>query len=160
MGIPESTHPRCAWRYSRGNRAAESQTAKGFQRGLHISFDVAGPPPVFVGARVVFELDLASGLAWKCCLEAAPVVDGKRFTFSGDPHQPEPNPVPDPEKPCIHTAPILELPYMRGRVDLHALAVPQSGHPPYVAAGVPWFLALFGRDALLAALMAGLVGPG
>lgn len=129
-----------------------------FQRGLHLSFDVAGPPPVFVGARVVFALDLAPGSTWKCCLEAAPVVDGKRFTFSGDPHKPEPNPVPDPEKPTIYTDSILERPFMQSRADLHALAVHQAEHLPYVAAGVPWFLTLFGRDALLTALLAGLDG--
>ena len=42
--------------------------------------------------------------------------------------------------------------------DLLALAVPQPDGAPYVAAGVPWFLTLFGRDSLMMALMAGLDG--
>src|SRR5437588_12724654 len=35
---------------------------------------------------------------------------------------------------------------------------PTGGAPPYVAAGVPWSLSLFGRDPLVAALLSGLIG--
>jgi glycogen debranching enzyme len=58
----------------------------------------------------------------------------------------------------IRTDPILEGPFTQGLADLDALAIPQGEHPPYVAAGVPWFLTLFGRDSLVPALMAGLDG--
>ncbi len=51
-----------------------------------------------------------------------------------------------------------EEPCTQGIADLHALAIPQAENPPYVAAGMPWFLTLFGRDPLVAALLSGLNG--
>src|SRR5436305_5170027 len=58
----------------------------------------------------------------------------------------------------MRTDPLLERPFTQGLADLHALAIPQAEHPPYIAAGVPWFLTLFGRDPLVAALLSGLGG--
>jgi glycogen debranching enzyme len=130
----------------------------GFRRGLRISLDPAFGHPVFVGTRIVFELHLDPGAEWKCCLEARPEVDGTLFQFAGDPHQPEPNPVSEAQPLSIRTDPLLEGPFTQARADLHALAIPQAEHPPYIAAGVPWFLTLFGRDSLVPALMAGLDG--
>ena len=106
----------------------------------------------------MFELHLDPGTEWKCCVEARPEVDGALFQFAGDPHQPEPNPVPEAQQVSIRANPLLEGPFTQGCADLHALAIPQSEHPPYVAAGVPWFLTLFGRDPLVAALLSGLDG--
>src|SRR6185436_2006258 len=43
------------------------------------------------------------------------------------------------------------------------LAVAQGREPAdhaYLAAGAPWFMALFGRDTLVTSLMTGLVGTG
>ena len=53
---------------------------------------------------------------------------------------------------------LLQEPFERGRADLHSLAIEQAGHAPYPAAGVPWFLTLFGRDTLFTALMGSLDG--
>ena len=130
----------------------------GFRRALRIRFEAPGSPPTLVGALVLFDLDLAPGDEWACCLEAVPEIDGETLIFVGDPHGPEPSFTPGPEAVTIQTDPILEDPFRRGQDDLRALAVPQAGHPAYLAAGVPWFLTLFGRDALVTALMAGLDG--
>jgi glycogen debranching enzyme len=131
---------------------------RGFRRGLRVRFESTCSPPILAGALIVFDLDLRPGAEWACCLEAAPEVDGEALELSGDPHEPEPNPAPQPRRSTIRADPILERPFERGRADLYALAVSQPPHPPYLAAGVPWFLTLFGRDPLVAALMAGLVG--
>jgi hypothetical protein len=129
-----------------------------FRRGLRLSFRAPDPPPTFVGALVVFNLILSAKGEWRCCLQADPEIDGEILTPSTDPHGDEPEPVVDQQPLTLRAAPILERPFERGRADLCALAVPQRQHPSYVAAGVPWFLTLFGRDSLIAALMAGLVG--
>ncbi|MBI4493499.1 MAG: amylo-alpha-1,6-glucosidase [Chloroflexi bacterium] len=130
----------------------------GFRRELRVGFDAPGVHPIFVGAQVVFNLELAPGAAWRCCLEAAPVIDGAPLPRGSDPHGSEPSPVPVGHPLAIRTDALLERPFEQGRADLRALAVPQPPSPPYVAAGVPWFLTLFGRDPLVTALMAGLDG--
>src|SRR5947209_3058167 len=145
-------------RAAQQNHVALSYEKAGFRRGVQISLDPLNGHAVFVGARIVFELHLDPGTEWTCCVEARPEVDSYTFQFVGDPHQPEPNPVPDAQQVSIHTDPLLERPFTRGLADLHALAIPQAENPPYVGAGVPWFLTLFGRDPLVAAILSGLDG--
>ncbi|MEW6612576.1 MAG: glycogen debranching N-terminal domain-containing protein [Pseudomonadota bacterium] len=130
----------------------------GFRRGLRLDLHPGAGVPAFVGSLIVFELDLAPGGTWTCCLEAAPILDGVTLALAGDPHAPEPNPVPDPQRLRIRSVPLLARPFERGRADLHALAIPQDDDTPYVATGAPWFLTLFGRDSLVTALMAGVDG--
>ena len=132
-------------------------TYGGFHRGLRIRFEAAQPPRLS-GPLVMFELVLGPGTTWQCCLEAAPEIDGATLTPLGNVHGPESDPLAGIRSPLLRAPPLLAAPFARSRADLHALAVPQAGHPPYVAAGVPWFLTLFGRDSLLTALMIGIDG--
>lgn len=146
---------------------------RGFRRGLRLTFDSVGPAPIFVGALVVFELELGPGVEWRCCIEAAPILDGLLKSFPGDPHQrlaPDSGladgdadgdagePVAAPGI-AVEALPLLARPVACGRADLRALAVHQPPQAPYVAAGAPWFYTLFGRDPLMAGLMAGLTDP-
>jgi glycogen debranching enzyme len=129
-----------------------------FHRALRVTVRPSAGAPTFAGALIVFDLQLPRGGEWHCCLEAAPDIDGQILRPTADPHGPEPSPVVE-ERPLVVTSePLLQRPFERGRADLHSLAVPQPGREPYVAAGVPWFLTLFGRDSLMAGLMAGLDG--
>lgn len=131
----------------------------GFQRGLRLTFTPSSGTPIVVGALVLFDLDLRPGEEWSCTLDAVPSIDGEWLRPAGDPHGPEPSPVPLDDRPLVlEAAPLLARPFARGQSDLRALAVPQAPAPPFVAAGVPWFLTLFGRDSLVTALMAGLDG--
>jgi glycogen debranching enzyme len=132
---------------------------QGFRRGLRLRFHPSGPPPVCVGMLAVFELELPPGATWACCLDAAPIIGQEVLGFAGDPHSHTPQPpVPTGETPGIRSPRLLRGPFERGRSDLRTLAVPQHGHPPYPAAGVPWFFTLFGRDTLMTSLMTGLDG--
>jgi glycogen debranching enzyme len=133
----------------------------GFRRGLHVTFFESNVPLDLglAGSRLLFEVDIAPNGEWRCCLEAEPEIAAKRVRLSASAHAPEPNPVPRQDVLVLRAPPLLERPFVRGQQDLHALAVPQPANAsPYVAAGAPWFLALFGRDPLVAALMAGIDG--
>lgn len=50
---------------------------EGFRRALYLTCTPACSQPVYVGAQVVFDLDLSHGQEWRCCLELAPEIDGR-----------------------------------------------------------------------------------
>lgn len=129
-----------------------------FRRRLHVHFIPSGTPPIIVSSRVIFEIDLEPEAAWRCCVETIPEIDGRLLPVTDDLHEPESEPATRLSALAIRSDAILEHPFNRGQADLHALVIPQPGHPPLVAAGAPWFLALFGRDSLVTALMAGIDG--
>jgi glycogen debranching enzyme len=141
-----------------GRAMTLAYTRGDFSRATRIQFINDGPSPVFVGALVIFDLELQPGQQWTCCVDVAPQLDGHLLTFDGDPHAAEPSQADRAEHPRIRTSRLLQSAFERGRADLRALAVAQPSARPYVAAGVPWFLTLFGRDPLVAALMAGVAG--
>jgi glycogen debranching enzyme len=58
----------------------------------------------------------------------------------------------------VDTDPLLADPFVQALDDLNCLAMHNDDDPPFVAAGAPWFLALFGRDTLVTSLMAPLIG--
>jgi len=129
----------------------------GFVRALHLRI-APKQPMALVGSRLQFDLALDHGQRWHCCLEAAPEIEQRVLSMASDPHRPEPDPVASMDGVELTADPLLALPFERGRQDLHALAMPQQHAPAFVAAGVPWFLTLFGRDSLLPALMGGIAG--
>jgi glycogen debranching enzyme len=131
----------------------------GFRRGLHVSFFNTKVAPGLASSRVLFEVDIPPNGEWSCCLEAVPEIGTKQVRLSASAHAPEPNPIPRQDVLALRADPLLARPFIRGQQDLHALAVPQATNAsPYIAAGAPWFLALFGRDPLVTALMAGIDG--
>lgn len=129
----------------------------GFRRGLQVRFD-AKQGAVVAGSRLIFELALRHGEQWHCCLEALPEIDRRVLHMASDPHRPEPDPINPTIWIGLDADPLLAHAFDCGQHDLHALAMPQNDAPPYVAAGVPWFLTLFGRDALFPALMGSIDG--
>jgi glycogen debranching enzyme len=128
---------------------------RGFRRGLHVGFSI--PASTFVGTQAVFDLVLEPQEPWRCCIEAVPELDGARIELEGDPHSDQ---VPRRRigELAIDADPILKDPFERGCTDLDRLALPGGDGPPFIAAGAPWFLTLFGRDTLVTSLMAGLLG--
>ena len=102
---------------------------------------------------------------WRNTITARPVIDGREVT----PHFPPDQPVADAgparrQHAWEHASPVVTTDHpglaralRRSRADLGSLRIFDSDHPdraPGVAAGAPWFMTIFGRDSLLASLMA------
>ncbi|HJU19719.1 MAG TPA: glycogen debranching N-terminal domain-containing protein [Stellaceae bacterium] len=141
-----------------------------FRRELSVRRRRNSSTCVFANGRLSFDVALAPAETWHTCLEYS-VFDGKRRH--------------SPPKECIDEAPRSELikPFEQWRnavlkieasdgdfqslydqaiEDMAALRLPVDGthHLEFVpAAGIPWFVALFGRDSLIAALQNALVYP-
>lgn len=135
-----------------------SYSRAGFLRGVRVWWKSSGARPHIVGSLVVVDVDLSPGDDWSCCLQAEPRLGEEFVTFSGDPHGEEPAPVPEAGRIVLRAPAVLQEPFERGCADLQALAIPHGTDLPFVAAGVPWFYTLFGRDSLLPGLMAGIIG--
>jgi glycogen debranching enzyme len=125
-----------------------------FERALEVTLDVDGSRPAVVGSRFQFDIELRPAQPWKCCIEATPRVACRSLRFAGDPHDSEQQRAP---QVAVVAAEVLQAPFRRACADLHALTM-NDEPDPYIAAGAPWFLTLFGRDTLMTALMSGMLG--
>jgi glycogen debranching enzyme len=129
-----------------------------------------GRPTVYANGRLSFDIALKPGQAWHRCLIYDLVDGSKRFRAS---------------KECIHSSvtsdhsrnidewqrTVLKIEtsneefyrcYDQGVQDMAALRLPLQGtdHMVFVpAAGLPWFVALFGRDTLIVSLQTMIVYP-
>jgi glycogen debranching enzyme len=129
-----------------------------------------GRPTVYANGRLSFDIALKPGQAWHRCLIYDLVDGSKRFRAS---------------KECIHSSvtsghsrnidewqrTVLKIAtsneefyrcYNQGVQDMAALRLPLPGmdHMVFVpAAGLPWFVALFGRDTLIVSLQTTIVYP-
>jgi glycogen debranching enzyme len=129
-----------------------------------------GRPTVYANGRLSFDIVLKPGQAWHRCLIYDLMDGSKRFRAS---------------KECIHSSKtsdhsrnidewrrtVLKIEtsneefyrcYNQGVQDLAALRLPLQGtdHMVFVpAAGLPWFVALFGRDTLVVSLQTMIVYP-
>jgi glycogen debranching enzyme len=129
-----------------------------------------GRPTVYANGRLSFDIALKPGQAWHRCLIYDLVDGSKRFRAS---------------KECIHSSvtsghsrnidewqrTVLKIAtsneefyrcYNQGVQDMAALRLPLLGmdHMVFVpAAGLPWFVALFGRDTLIVSLQTTIVYP-
>jgi glycogen debranching enzyme len=131
-----------------------------FERALKVSIADPSTPPRFSGASIFFDVELNHGDDWRCCVHAEPSLGGVPVPFIGDPHVEEPQPDEDPTAPTIICEAVLRRPFQVGQSDLSALEMTDGSGNRFVAAGVPWFLTLFGRDTLVVSLMTGLIGAG
>ncbi|MEV1131766.1 glycogen debranching N-terminal domain-containing protein [Agromyces sp. NPDC049794] len=123
---------------------------------------ISAPGAAVSGDRLSFDVILGPRGTWSAEVRVAPIVDGEVVsigTDTGPLPQLEPArrflawqsgiPVPSLEDVT------LERVVLQSQRDLGSLRIFDPRHPEraVVAAGVPWFMALFGRDSLLTALM-------
>ncbi len=132
--------------------------------------DGDGEPTVYANGRLSFDISLKPGQAWHRCL-SYDLVDGSKHTRAS-------RLCADSTTISAHSRSMEEWQrtvlkiatsneefyrcYNQGVQDMAALRLPLQGmdHMVFVpAAGLPWFVALFGRDTLIASLQTMIVYP-
>ncbi|MEX0761838.1 MAG: glycogen debranching N-terminal domain-containing protein [Dehalococcoidia bacterium] len=147
-----------------------------YERETRIHFS---KPPVIAGCIAEFAFTLEPRTSWKVCVSVLPVVDEVPELMEciasriGSPFVARP---PRPEmslNELIHrfgTRPLASAPtietahadllqsYNQAVTDLHSLTVEVEPDQHVLAAGLPWFMAVFGRDSMISALQTKILG--
>jgi len=148
---------------------------EGFRRGLRVEARRASGEVTYANGALLFPLDLEPGASWSCCLLWRPVLEGDEpLPTIGECHQllgaaaggarddfaAASVATSDPATTAtIHQA-IDDLAQLRLRARIRPGFLDLDGDEgdaarySIPAAGVPWFVTLFGRDALTVALQA------
>ncbi|HUO11461.1 MAG TPA: glycogen debranching N-terminal domain-containing protein [Caulobacteraceae bacterium] len=154
----------------RAHRIEVTYDHKDFQRALTISVKRAGTKPVYANGRISFEVDLAPGEAWHACL-LYEIFDGHARIRAPAFCIGEALSSRAAQRLAAWEAGALKVRtsneefyrfYRQSVNDLAALRLPIEGtdHMEFVpAAGVPWFVGLFGRDSLIVSLQTAVVYP-
>jgi glycogen debranching enzyme len=145
------------------------------RRGVEIAVARASTRPMHVDGRLSFEVTLAPHERWHACLLVTPLIDGERLASParcyGEPsdshHQrdidlflEESTRFESPGSDTM-TADVLTT-LEQARSDLASLRLfdlDRNRRAWTVAAGLPLYVALFGRDTLTTGWQAGLLGP-
>ncbi|HEY1935614.1 MAG TPA: glycogen debranching N-terminal domain-containing protein [Acetobacteraceae bacterium] len=141
-----------------------------FHRAMTVTVGKEGPQASYANGRLGFEVQLLPGATWHCCL-LYDFTDGER-------HFHAPQSCTQHAPPARHATAqrnwrdaVLKLHssneefyrlYNQAIEDMSALRLPIEGtdHMVFVpAAGLPWFMAPFGRDSLIVSLQNILVYP-
>lgn len=134
----------------------------GYERGTAITFNRT---PRLTRSRAVFTVDLAPHAEWKLCVDVAPIVEGKRHApltrcESFGRHVPKMEMGIDEwleDAPLLDTdRPELNWVCRTSSLDLASLWLRPTPHLKWAApgGGLPWIMALFGRDGLIASYQA------
>jgi glycogen debranching enzyme len=141
-----------------------------FGRSLVVRLECSDSRAVYANGRISFEIDLPAGGAWHACCKYDLVANDK---------------VQSAHETCVQAHQTLESAhslahwkevttqittpneefyrlYRQSVEDLAALRLPRDEEHPQdllTAAGVPWFVAVFGRDSLIASLQNIIVFP-
>ena len=154
----------------RHSRLTTSYVNSDFRRDIVITARKADSRPVYANGRISFAVELEPGGGWHTCLKYS-IAEGDR--------------VQRPPRDCIDHC--TESPLARSLADwqrralklrtsneefyrlyhqavedMAVLRMPHwgEGHNEFVpAAGVPWFVALFGRDSLIVSLQTAIIDP-
>jgi glycogen debranching enzyme len=141
-----------------------------FMRAISVSAHDSDSPAVFANGRISFEIDLDPGAAWHACL-LYDLTDGdRRFPAALDcAHHTHRSAHADSGEVWRQAAPRLHTSneefyrfYNQALDDMTALRLQMPGTDGEVlfpAAGLPWFVAPFGRDSLIASLQTILIDP-
>jgi glycogen debranching enzyme len=141
-----------------------------FMRALTVSVQGSPTEAVYANGRLSFEVSLAPGTAWHCCLLYA-LTDGDRRFAAPDHCVSDSHKLRHAETLEDWLRTVLKIRtsneefyrlYHQALVDMAALRLPFKGTDHMVflpAAGLPWFMAPFGRDSLIVSLQNLLIYP-
>lgn len=151
-------------RYSHQGETGEAE----IQRSIAVRFSHADSPPQWSDGRIAFDVTLKPHAIWHCCVDHVPIIEGHelrprcrcRLASTG----------PDEysrrtgsflnkatrfsSANCDTLAPVVVGALERGKHDLAALRLfdlDRDNNAWTLAAGLPLYIALFGRDTLTAA---------
>src|SRR5215468_2264213 len=141
-----------------------------FMRSLMVTADGAGTKAVYANGRLSFEVSLAAGEAWHCCLRYS-LTDGDRHFSAPDHCISDSQRLGHAETLADWLQTVVKIQtsneefyrlFHQALEDMAALRLPIRGTDHMVflpAAGVPWFVAPFGRDSLIVSLQNVLIYP-
>ncbi|NMF64298.1 glycogen debranching N-terminal domain-containing protein [Brasilonema octagenarum] len=140
-----------------------------FYRGLQITPTCANSTPYYANGRLMFDIKLEPGQTWHSCVDFTALADGdvlqpqQTCTIS---HDTEAARVRDD---FVQSATQLQSSnaeiaayYRQSLIDFGALRIKvedRGQHFWMPAAGIPWFVAVFGRDAIVPSLQTIMVYP-
>jgi glycogen debranching enzyme len=147
--------------------AGEAGIAR-IRRGLTVRFHHASTPPTRKGRRILFRVELPAGGRWHCCVDFLPDIEGQTLTptFGCRSFLAPDNPLERKSRAFLEEATsfssgagsslagVVVDSLEQGKQDLAALRLfdlDTSERAWTVAAGLPLYVALFGRDTLTAA---------
>jgi glycogen debranching enzyme len=141
-----------------------------FTRSLTVSTRFSSASAVYANGRLSFEVSLAPGKAWHCCLLYSPADRDQPFAAPDhcvfDSHK-----LQHAETLADWLRTVLKIRtsneefyrlYRQALEDMAALRLPIAGTDHMVflpAAGLPWFVAPFGRDSLIVSIQNLLIYP-
>ncbi|MEN6621708.1 MAG: glycogen debranching N-terminal domain-containing protein [Smithella sp.] len=149
-----------------------------FHRETWINFSIT--PQINNSKTACFDVILEPKSAWRTCVNILPVADTSPQALiclqeiSGspfDPYKRENRPALNIVRKKNSSGPLKELPkletnrpglrsvYEQTVLDIKALVIDQENGHYILAAGIPWFVAVFGRDSIISSLQTKLLGP-
>jgi len=165
---------RIVTQWNEGAELETSYTNQDFQRSLIYRLKHSSSPPIYANGRISFEVELPAGAAWHTCCHYL-LVRGRDVRAPDEACYCDPRGDADAGKDRLHrkwldlatkvttaNEDIYRL-YRQSVEDMGALRLYDHDFAPDVwlpAAGVPWFVAVFGRDSLIAGLQSSIVHAG
>lgn len=159
-----------AWS-EREQRLVTTYRNQHFRRGIGMRVHASDARAGYANGRMTFAITLAPGARWHCCLKYDLVDEGRiarapQRCGVGDEASPEGRRLAQwrraiPTLECSNET--FSRLFRQATDDVAALRVPEyeDGRRQLVpAAGLPWFVALFGRDSLIASLQTSLIYSG
>lgn len=135
---------------------------RSFRRGIIIEPICANSQPRYANGRLFFDVVLAPGKTWHTCVNFIALADGEILRPQETctyPHQTDAGQERDnflAQATKLQSAnPEIDLLYQQALIDLGALRIKVKDKDRIFwmpAAGIPWFMAVFGRDAVIASL--------